>query len=139
MEDSPRLRRAAARCRVPALAWGALWTALSVLAVGAAGYVAEYRAHPEWERAAQCRLIRDIFGDPSRPAVIKPAWLAWNDGTIPGIASAVYEGRSFDRMPILGDALEDAGCDDRDILRHCRSRGAHVRGCWVVDAILGKS
>ena len=54
------------------------------------------------------------------------------------IAQAIYDDRAFDRMPILADALEDAGCTDRAILDHCRSEGPHVRGCWVVDLLLGK-
>ncbi len=66
-------------------------------------------------------------------------WLAWNDGAIPKMAQAIYDDRAFDRLPILADALEDAGCDNQEILDHCRSNGEHVRGCWVVDLILGKS
>ena len=54
------------------------------------------------------------------------------------IAQAIYDKRAFDRMPILADALEDAGCDNADILAHCRGPNEHVRGCWVVDLILGK-
>ena len=66
-------------------------------------------------------------------------WLLWNDGTVRKIAQAI---RSADRMadlPVLADALEDAGCDDADLLAHCRGPGPHVRGCWVVDLLLGKS
>jgi hypothetical protein len=47
--------------------------------------------------------------------------------------------RAFNRMPILGDALEEAGCTNPDILNHCRQPGEHVRGCWVVDLVLSKS
>jgi hypothetical protein len=54
------------------------------------------------------------------------------------MAQAIYNERGFDRLPILGDALEDAGCTDRDILDHCRGPGPHVRGCWAVDLLLGK-
>jgi len=54
------------------------------------------------------------------------------------VSQVVYDERAFDLMPVLGDALEDAGCTDRAILDHCRSPGPHVRGCWVVDLILGK-
>ena len=54
------------------------------------------------------------------------------------IAQAIYDDRAFDRMPILADALEDAGCMDQTILNHCRQSGEHVRGCWVVDLLLGK-
>ena len=93
------------------------------------------------DEASRLRLtmLRDIFGNPFRHAKIDPAWLTWNGGTVPNIARAVYQERDFDRLPILADALEDAGCDDADILAHCRSGGPHVRGCWVVDLLLGKS
>ena len=62
----------------------------------------------------------------------------WNDATIPKMAQAIYEDRAFDGMPILADALEEASCANADILDHCRGPGSHVRGCWVVDLILGK-
>ena len=64
--------------------------------------------------------------------------MAWNAGTVRRIAQAIYDDRAFDRMPILADALEDAGCDNADILNHCRESREHVRGCWVVDLLLGK-
>jgi hypothetical protein len=92
------------------------------------------------ERMVQCDLLRCIFGNPLHtPPAINPTWLAWNDSTVRRIAQAIYDERTFDRMPILVDALEDAGCTDRDILDHCRQPGEHVRGCWVVDLLLGKS
>jgi hypothetical protein len=53
------------------------------------------------------------------------------------LAVGIYEERAFGRLPILHDALPDAGCNDEDILAHCRSEGPHVRGCWVIDQILG--
>jgi hypothetical protein len=90
------------------------------------------------ERVVQCRLLRDIFGNPFRPVSLNPSWLAWNDDTVRRIAQAIYDDRAFDRMPILADALEDAGCMDQTILNHCRQSGEHVRGCWVVDLLLGK-
>jgi hypothetical protein len=55
------------------------------------------------------------------------------------MAQAIYDGRTFDQLPILADALEEAGCHNSDVLAHCRSEGPHVRGCWVVDLLLGKS
>lgn len=70
---------------------------------------------------------------------LDPTWLAWCDKTVPKLARAIYEERAFDRLPILADALEEAGCADADILDHCRQPGEHVRGCWVIDLILGKS
>jgi hypothetical protein len=90
------------------------------------------------ELANQCRLILDIFGNPFRPASLNAAWLAWNHGTVSKLAQSVYEERTFDRLPILADALEEAGCTNPDILQHCRQPGEHVRGCWLVDLLLKK-
>jgi hypothetical protein len=88
---------------------------------------------------AQCVLVRDIFGPlPFCSVTIDPRWLKWNQGVLLQLAEAIYDERAFDRLPILADALEDAGCTDRTILEHCRGPGPHVRGCWVVDLILGK-
>jgi hypothetical protein len=86
----------------------------------------------------QADLLREVVGNPFRPVTINPAWLTWNDGTVRRIAQTIYDERGFDRMPILADALTDAGCDNEDILNHCRSEGPHVKGCWAVDLILGK-
>lgn len=66
------------------------------------------------------------------------SWLASNNGTVVKLAQAIYDERAFDRLPILADALEDAGCTNQDILAHCRGGGEHSRGCWVVDLLLGK-
>lgn len=137
-------------------------------------------------------LLRDIFGNPWRPVLFRDSngrllqktgdtamavsgWLTWNDATVPRIAQAIYDEQRFEEMPILADALEEAGCDNEAILRHCRSEercqdcsgkgqasdsdrfgwwmaecetcrgtggqpllGPHVRGCWVLDLLLGK-
>jgi hypothetical protein len=80
-------------------------------------------------------VMREIFGNPFRPAVFEPAWRM--DTTV-SLAHQVYESRDFTAMPILADALEEAGCDNEDMLNHCRVPGPHVRGCWVVDLVLGK-
>jgi hypothetical protein len=88
------------------------------------------------EQAAQCELLRDIFGNPFRPATLDPAW---RTSTVTAIAKGMYDSRDFTPMPILADALQDAGCDNDDILSHCRDpKQVHVRGCWVVDLVLGK-
>jgi hypothetical protein len=84
-------------------------------------------------------LLHEIFGNLFRTSPIPSAWLAWNDGAIRKMAQAIYDERAFDRLPLLADALEDAGCDNADILAHCRSGREHVRGCWVVDLLLGKN
>jgi len=79
--------------------------------------------------------LKEIFGNPFRPATFAPAW---RTETVVALASQMYESRDFGAMPILADALQDAGCDNDDILNHCRVPGPHVRGCWVVDLVLGK-
>jgi hypothetical protein len=79
-----------------------------------------------------------VFGNPFRPVALDPAWLAWNDGAVRKMAQALYDERAFDRLPLLADALEDAGCTNADILAHCRQPRPHVKGCWVVDLVLGK-
>ena len=83
--------------------------------------------------------VRDIFGNPFRPITIDPAWLTWHGGLLVSMSQQMYASRDFRDMPVLADALEEAGCQDQDILAHCRSGGEHVRGCWVVDLILGSS
>jgi hypothetical protein len=83
-------------------------------------------------------LLRDIFLTPltRRLPRIPPRWLTL---TVTQLAEGIYTDRAFDRMPILGDALEEAGCDNAVILNHCHRPGVHVRGCWVVDLVLGKT
>ncbi|MCE9530233.1 MAG: hypothetical protein K8T89_03725 [Planctomycetes bacterium] len=83
----------------------------------------------------QSIVFRDIFGNPFRPVRLDPRWLSSN---VVDLAQAIYEDRAYDRMPILADALMDAGCDNDEIIHHCRGGGPNVRGCWVVDLILGK-
>jgi hypothetical protein len=90
------------------------------------------------ENHHQIALLHEIIGNPIRSMSVNASCLAWNDGTVPKIAQAIYDERAFDRLPILADALEDAGCDNAEILNHCRRPGEHVRGCWVVDLLLGK-
>jgi hypothetical protein len=87
------------------------------------------------EEKMQLRLVHDIFGNPFRRAAIE-SW--WRSSVVVALTRRIYEERAFDRLPILADALEDAGCDNADMLAHCRSDGLHVRGCWVVDLLLGK-
>ncbi|WP_238602501.1 hypothetical protein [Fimbriiglobus ruber] len=80
-------------------------------------------------------LCRCVFGNPFLPEFIETTWMTSN---VVALACGIYQERAFDRMPILADALQDAGCDSDDILAHCRGDGPHVRGCWVVDLLLGK-
>jgi hypothetical protein len=87
------------------------------------------------EVAAQAVLVREIFGNPFRPVAVDPAWLT-SDVVL--LAQGIYDERAFDRLPILADALQDAGCDCDDLLAHLRGPGPHVRGCWALDLVLGK-
>lgn len=126
-----------------AVAYAATWTS-SALTSRCESFIADAAAFATGsarvERAAQAALLRDIFG-PSlfRSVSIEPSLLSWNNGAIERLAQAIYEERAFERMPILADALEDAGCYGEDILRHCREQERqHCRGCWVVDLLLGK-
>jgi hypothetical protein len=80
-------------------------------------------------------LIRDIFGNPFRPVAFDPRW---RTADAVGLARGIYDERAFDRLPLLADALMDAGCADEQVLGHCRGDGPHVRGCQVVDLVLGK-
>jgi hypothetical protein len=90
-------------------------------------------------RQFQARLLRCIVGPLSfRSVNVYDNWLTWQDATIPKLARAIYDDRAFQHLPILADALEEAGCTNPDILAHCRQPGEHVRGCWVVDLVLGK-
>jgi hypothetical protein len=90
--------------------------------------------------AELCRLLREFFGDPFRPApAIDPEWLAWDHGLAARLARAIYDEHRFDELPVLADALEEAGCADAALLSHLRGPGPHARGCWALDLILGKS
>lgn len=98
----------------------------------------------EWQR--QSDLLRCVFGNPFRAAILDPAWLAWNGGTVGRLAEIAYQERelpsghlSTDRLALAADALEDAGCADAEILGHLRSAGPHVRGCWAVDLLTSRS
>jgi hypothetical protein len=97
------------------------------------------RTLPRPERAQQALLLRDIIGNPfRRPPAIDLTWLRWRDGTVQKLAQAIYEERAFERLPILADALEDAGCTEARILDHLRGPGPHTRGCWLLDLLLKK-
>jgi hypothetical protein len=80
-------------------------------------------------------LYRDLTGRPTTAGHFAAGWRT-ADAVI--IARRAYETRDFSGLPILADALEDAGCDDADVLAHCRSEGSHARGCWAVDLVLAK-
>jgi hypothetical protein len=87
------------------------------------------------EKAALSEVVRDIFGNPYRPVAFSPSW---RTSTAVALARQMYDSRDFGAMPILADALQDAGCEDENLLGHCRRPVPHVRGCWVVDSVLGR-
>jgi hypothetical protein len=108
----------------------------------AAHAVSAPRPQRSKERAAQADLLRCVFGNPWRPSTLNPAWLT---PAVVSLAAAAYNERNLpagtldaNRLAVLADALEDAGCTDADLLSHLRSPGPHVRGCWAVDLLLGK-
>jgi hypothetical protein len=97
------------------------------------------------EEREQSRFVRCIFGNPFRHFAVEPAWLAWRDGAVGKMAHAAYDDRLLPsghldpaRLAVLADALEEAGCSDAEVLGHLRGPGPHVRGCWVIDLLLGK-
>jgi hypothetical protein len=90
------------------------------------------------EAVVQANLMRCFFGIPFHPVALNSAWLTWNDGTVRCLAQGIYEESAFERLLILADALEDAGCTNEDILIHCRQQEGHLRGCWVLDLLLGQ-
>lgn len=92
-------------------------------------------AEADWLRA-----VYEEFNpcNPPRRLKIDRAWLAWNNGTVPALARGMYGKSRLHEMPILADALEDAGCTDTEILTHCRKQGPHQEDCWVLALLLGK-
>lgn len=100
-----------------------------------ADHLAKAKPDPLREKKFQADLLRCIFGHPFRPVACAPSW---RSETAVALAAGIYEERAFDRLPVLADALEEAGCDHADVLSHCRGHGPHARGCWVVDGVLGK-
>jgi hypothetical protein len=127
--------RAAASCSI-----GYDGTAQAVAsALGAVGYAQPphnwNQVTGDAEALVQAALLRDIFGNPFRPVAFEPRW---RTADVLGLARGIYDERAFDRLPLLADALMDAGCADEQVLAHCRSDGVHVRGCWIVDLVLGK-
>ncbi|MBN9522045.1 hypothetical protein J0H58_26605 [bacterium] len=86
------------------------------------------------EKRALSALVRCVFGNPFRPVAFDPAW---RTEAAAALARGMYEANDFAAMPVLADALDDAGCADADVLAHCRSAGPHARGCWGVGLVLG--
>jgi hypothetical protein len=116
---------------------------LQGLQIAAAGR----RSAPGMKKVArqQAHLLRDVFGNPFHDVALDPAWVTGRQRLVRRLAQAAYEHRRLpegtlesERLAVLADALEEAGCDDQDILGHLRGAGPHVRGCWVIDALLAR-
>src|SRR5262249_16879885 len=99
------------------------------------------RARLKAEKRKQCELFRDVFATPFRPVTLappSPSDPSWRLPLAGARATGASANNAFRALPILADAREDAGCNNEDVLAHCRSSHEHVRGCWVVDECLGK-
>jgi hypothetical protein len=121
-------------------------SAVAASAVAAAAAWNAYAGDPAFdshiaaEHEAQCRLLRCVFGIPFRPPpALDPAALEENAGAAVKLAQRIYEERAFGQLPDLARALQEAGCDDADLLGHLGAPGPHVLGCWALDAALGRS
>jgi hypothetical protein len=141
------IRRAVADSTTVGAAWAALLCINPAYSCSEAALVSATVAEADLTRRNGCQaerqpllaVLRDSFGPlPFRTVPLDPSWLAWNNGAVQGLARAIYEERRFEEMPVLADALEEAGCTNAEILNHCRQPGEHVRGCWVLDLLLGK-
>src|SRR5262245_9487597 len=122
---------------------GVRWDIAEVAASNAASAIASTAPRGQskntktTEEVAQVSLLREIFGNPFTPVAFTSAW---RTDTAMILARQMYESREFSALPILADALQDAGCDNEDLLNHCRDTSAtHVRGCWALDLVLGKT
>jgi hypothetical protein len=135
MEGQNHVARMIWRAGRPPIAQTALEEANWATAA-AASLAVETLEQTAWDAflVVETALLRELFGNPFR-TVIDTGWLTSN---VVAIAQRIYDDRNFTDLPILADALEDAGCDNAEILNHCRQPGVHVRGCWVVDLVLGK-
>jgi len=145
-------RRAAKAVQNVCSAAGDATARVAAEAARAAGadQVAAWNAEKATGGRGYVSFLRDIFGNPFRSVTVEPAWLAWHGGTVAKVARSIYEDRRFGDLPVLADALEEAGCTNGAVLEHCRSAGGtrrqasggreppvHVRGCWVLDQLLG--
>jgi hypothetical protein len=105
---------------------------------GAAPHARAFANSLAAEEKAQSDLLRCIFGHLFRPATIPSTVRTWNNATVVKLAQSIHARQTLDHLPILADALEEAGCDNADILDHLRGPGPHTRGCWALDLLLGR-
>jgi hypothetical protein len=108
---------------------------VSMLTAQRALSAAAYRSSLDTDTPLFLRFVHDVVGNPFRPVIDA----GWRMQKVMHLARAIYAERAFDRLPILGDTLEDAGCTAQGILNHLRDSGPHVRGCWALDMALGKA
>jgi hypothetical protein len=112
---------------------------------GMVAYLSDFSFDPpwdpqRWDRVMVCRAFREVMACPfTAPQEVSPAVRAWDDGSVVGMAQVIYDDFAFDRMPALADALIGAGYTDQRVIAHCRLDLTHVRGCWALDHVLGKS
>lgn len=126
----------AARLACKSVSGRAVWyAAASDPRIAARNTALSIQSGVDAEGIAQAKLLHDLVGNPFRAVSFDATW---RTPAVVSLAQTMYAMRNFDRMPLLGDALETAGCTQPDILDHCRSPGEHVRGCWVIDLLLGK-
>lgn len=120
--------------------YGAAWTEISSLCAAAQkGPANPMPPHGYFlMQPAAIDILGDVLGNPFRPVQIERGWLGWNDRTPERIARRIYEERRFEDLPILADALEEAGCTLPEMLEHCRQPRTHYRGCWLIDMILNR-
>jgi hypothetical protein len=95
------------------------------------------KARADFERF-QAHLLREIAGNPFRPVTFEPGLRRWNDGALVQLATAIEAEERWQDLPVLADALEEAGCAEEALAAHCRRAGGHVRGCWALAAIVGR-
>lgn len=141
--DLPALR-AASEAAWAARRDGNTWATQAALTASYEGYdtdraLSQIKYEMGGVSQRECTLtdrVRCLFGNPFRPVTVDTSCFT---STVVALARGIYDERAYDRMPILADALEDSGCDSDEILTHCREDQPHVRGCWVVDLVLGKN
>lgn len=131
------------------LSLGAVWCCSGWPSRGARLWIDAVRrawADPGPHEVLTAKLLRGLFGNPFRTVAVTAGWLSWHNGVVANLARAAYADlcrsdapMSNTRLAVLADALEEAGCDDTNLLSHLRGPGPHVRGCFVVDLLTGAS
>jgi len=136
LPNSPAQKATAFTAADPLLAFRVASEASTARVWAGSMVLEEMQAAKITENNFQCHLLRDLFGNPFRPVTIdRRGWAP----EVVALAETIYDHHSFDRLPELAQLLQETGCENIDVLNHCRQPGEHARGCWVVDLILGMS